>query len=638
MGETVGSWRSCSDSLRTLHHRGPDDKGSWIDTSAGVLLGHVRLSVIDITSAGHQPMFSHSSHFVIVFNGEIYNHQELRNSLEKSGMAPVWRGSSDTETLLAGFDVWGIEATLQRVVGMFALAVWDTRKRALTMARDRLGEKPLYYGRQGGLLLFGSELKALKAHPAFQASVNRDALALFMRHNYIPAPYSIYDGISKLPAGTLVTFTAKQQHAKPRPYWRAAEVIEGGMRQQWSGSDTDCVDQLETLLNQAVGQQMVADVPLGAFLSGGVDSSTVVAIMQSRCPRPVRTFTIGFQDSGYDEAGYAKEVARHLGTDHTELYVTAQDAREVIPRLADIYCEPFADHSQIPTFLVSQMARQDVTVALSGDGGDELFGGYNSYALAQRLWRRLAHLPVGVRRIMARWITRVPPQVYSGLLEPFRLCLPTDIKRNKIGDKLHKGAEVMAAATPTELYHLLISQWSRPADVVLGASELPTIFTDPAQQPSTDQFVHEMMALDMLTYLPDDILCKVDRAAMAVSLETRIPLLDHRVVEFAWRLPMKFKQRDGVGKWVLRQLLYRHVPKELIERPKKGFSMPIDNWLRGPLREWAEELLSESRLRQDGYFNPDPIRRKWEEHLSGHRNWQQHLWNVLMFQAWKEAQ
>ena len=618
--------------VQAITHRGPDDWGVWTDTDAGLALAHCRLSILDLSSAGHQPMISPSGRFVIAFNGEIYNHLDLRKELA----VHAWRGHSDTETLLAGFDAWGVASAVKRVIGMFAFAVWDKTNLTLTLARDRLGEKPLYYGWHGETFLFGSELKALKPHPAFRTEIDRNALALLMRHNYIPAPYSIYHGIYKLLPGSLVTISQQNRNSQPQRYWDARQVVADGLAQPFSGSPDDAVDALDNLLRDAVAKQMVADVPLGAFLSGGVDSSTIVALMQAQSSRSVKTFTIGFFEEGYNEAEQAKAVSRHLGTDHTELYVTPQQALDVIPLLPTLYDEPFSDSSQIPTFLISQMTRQHVTVSLSGDAGDELFGGYNRYVLGQRLWDKVSRLPVNVRMALARMITGVSPEGWNRLLGPVQTLLPMGLAQANIGDKLHKGSGVMMAKTPTDLYCLLVSHWLQPANLVLGATEPPTILTASGLQPQTDHFVHQMMALDMLTYLPDDILTKVDRAAMGVSLETRIPLLDHRVVEFTWSLPLGYKVRDGVGKWPLRQVLNKYVPKELIERPKMGFGIPIDSWLRGPLRDWAESLLNESRLKQEGFFNPGPIRQKWAEHLSGKRNWQYHLWDVLMFQAWHE--
>jgi asparagine synthase (glutamine-hydrolysing) len=618
--------------------RGPDDSGVWLDADAGIVMAHRRLSVLDLSLAGHQPMLSASGRHVIAFNGEIYNHAGLREELQKVGEAAIWHGHSDTETLLAGFDRWGISTTIQKAIGMFAFAVWDTQTRTLTLGRDRLGEKPLYYGWQGETFLFGSELKALRAHPAFRAELDRGALTLLMRHNYIPAPYSIYQGISKLPPGCLLSVSLSQREPRIVPFWSAKRAVEAGLSDPFKGSASEAVSALEALLMDAVGQQMVADVPLGAFLSGGVDSSTVVALMQAQSTRPVRTFSIGFDDELYNEAKHAKAVAQHLGTDHTEMYVSSQDALDVIPRLPQLYDEPFADSSQIPTFLVSQIARQQVTVSLSGDAGDELFCGYNRYLLGDRLWRHLSRLPVGLRRGLARALMHFSPQTWNMLAQPLQRVLPARYRLANWGDKLHKGAGALVSRTSADLYRGLVSHWENPSALVLGGAEPGTVLTDPSCRAQGTSDVEQMMALDLLSYLPDDILCKLDRAAMAVSLETRVPFLDHRVVEFAWRLPLKYKLREGVSKWALRQILHKHVPKALIERPKMGFGVPIDNWLRGPLREWAEALLDESRLTREGFFRPEPIRRKWREHLSGARNWQYHLWDVMMFQAWLDRQ
>lgn len=600
-----------------LQHRGPDDSGFWFDHDIGLALSHTRLSIVDLSPAGHQPMVSACDRFVITFNGEIYNHLELRAQLESQNSAPVWRGHSDTETLLACFSAWGIEQTLQSTVGMFTLALWDKQEQVLTLARDRLGEKPLYWGWCGDTLLFGSELKALKAHPDFNADVDRGALSLLLRHNYIPAPYTIYQGIEKLPAGQYIQIKKGHLRAdvQPKTYWQLNHAIERGLANPFSGTDAQATDLLEQTISQAVNGQMLADVPLGAFLSGGVDSSTVVAIMQQQSTQPVRTFAIGFDEPGYNEAEYAKEVARHLGTDHTELYVSAQDVLDLVPRLPDIYCEPFADSSQLPTFLVSRMAKQHVTVALSGDGGDELFGGYNPYQFAPRVWGKLKTLPLPLRKIAFRLLSGLP--------------LP---------DKLAKLLRVLPAKNKEQFYHILMSHWANPEQLVIGGHTRPTLINSSSQWPQTDSFEHWMMAMDAGQYMTDDILVKVDRAAMANSLETRVPLLDHRVVELAWQIPQHMKIRDGVGKWILREVLYRHVPREMIERPKKGFSVPLGQWLRGPLRDWAETLLSEQRLAQEGYFTPGAVRHVWSEHLQGKRDHARKLWSILMFQAWLEKQ
>ena len=635
----------------SIARRGPDDSGYWLDGHEGVALGHRRLAIVDLSPAGHQPMPSGTGRYVIAFNGEIYNHLDLRAELEgmdcRDSLAMTgvrWRGHSDTATLLTGFDAWGIEATVNKCIGMFAFAVWDKHTRVLTLGRDRLGEKPLYYGWQGqgegAAFLFGSELKALKAHPAFAAEIDRGALSLLMRYGYIPAPHSIYQGISKLLPGCLLTLSLAERTPKLMTYWRGKSVVERGLARPFIGTPLQAVDTLESLLKDAVRKQMMADVPLGAFLSGWVDSSTIVALMQAVAKEqggsPVKTFTIGFNEAGYNEAEHAKAVARHLGANHTELYVSPQQTLDVIPKLPGLYCEPFADSSQIPTFLVSQMAREHVTVSLSGDAGDELFGGYNRYVLGQQLWGKLQLLPVDARRALAGALTSLSPTAWNRLLDPVQRFMPKSLAQKNIGDKLHKGAGVMSAGSSAELYRQLVSQWQDPAMAVIGGTEPLTVLTDVSQQPATDQFVHQMMALDMLSYLSGDILCKADRTAMGVSLETRVPILDHRVVEFAWSLPLDYKVRGGVGKWPLGEVLYRHVPRELIERPKMGFGIPLHDWLRGPLRPWAEALLDEARLRNEGYFHPEPIRQKWAEHLSGQRNWAPQLWSVLMFQAWLE--
>lgn len=621
-----------------IEHRGPDSDGYWTDPQAGIGLAHRRLAIVDLSPAGAQPMASVSGRYVLAFNGEIYNHLRLREALAHDGkVAAAWRGHSDTETLLAGFEAWGIEETLQRAIGMFAVAVWDRAERVLTLARDRLGEKPLYYGWQGqgsgAAFLFGSELSALRRHPAFAAEVNRDALALYMRHNCIGGEHSIYTGIRKLAPGHLLSVSTVRPEPVVRAWWSGAEVAARGLAQPFAGSPVQAVDALEALLRDAVAQQMMADVPLGAFLSGGIDSSTVVALMQAQSSRPVRTFSIGFHEEGYNEAEHAKAVAQHLGTYHTEMYVTAQQALDVIPKLPTLYSEPFADSSQIPTFLVSQLARQHVTVSLSGDAGDELFCGYTRYQMTAGMWGKVSRLPRSLRLAAAAVIRALP----TGAWDKLGGVLPASLGA-RVGDKLHKGAALLGSRSVADLYRGMVSHWADPASVVLGAREPATVLAGAAPDLQGLGDVERMMALDMLSYLPDDILAKVDRAAMGVSLETRVPFLDHRVVEFAWSLPLGYKLRNGVTKWPLRQVLYRHVPRELIERPKMGFGVPIDHWLRGPLRDWAESLLSESRLAQEGFFNPAPIRQKWAAHLSGQRNWQYHLWDVLMFQAWFGAQ
>jgi asparagine synthase (glutamine-hydrolysing) len=621
-----------------LRHRGPNDAGVWADAEAGVALGFRRLSIIDLTAEGHQPMHSASGRYVLAFNGEVYNFESLRRELDAGGAAPAFHGHSDTEVMLAAFEAWGVEAAVRRFVGMFAFALWDRRERKLHLCRDRLGEKPLYYGWAGEVFLFGSELKALRSHPAFRGEIDRDALALYLRHSCIPAPHSIYKTVRKLPPAAVLTLDLERPEADaaPVPYWSARQVAEDGAADPLTGSEVDCLDRLEHLLRDAVRQEMVADVPLGAFLSGGVDSSVVVALMQAQSPRPVKTFTIGFHEDQYNEAVYAKSVAKHLGTDHTELYVTPDEAMAVIPRLPNIYDEPFADASQVPTFLVSQLAVRSVTVSLSGDGGDESFAGYTRYLRAEAVWNAARRVPRGLRGGAAGALSALSARGWDRAFAAVRPVLPRRLARYAAGDKVHKFADALRSATdPETFYHCLMSKWTRSDRVALGACPPDPA---PAKAGAAADFVPRLQAYDMATYLSDDILTKVDRAGMAVSLEVRAPLLDHRVVEFAGRVPPGMRARDGKGKWLLRQLLYRHVPRELVERPKMGFVVPIGAWVRGPLREWAESLLDERRLLREGYFDPVPVRRKWAEHLSGRRDWQRELWDVLMFQAWLEAQ
>ena len=621
-----------------LIHRGPDDAGVWVDEAAGIALGHRRLSILDLSAAGHQPMRSVSGRYVIALNGEIYNHLEIREDLNRSGSQVSWRGHSDTETLLAAIDRWDLKEALRRSVGMFALALWDRQERVLMLACDRVGEKPMYFGATGGTLLFASELKALRAHPGFDDTIDRDALSLFMRHNYVPGPKSIFRHVSKLLPGTIVRFDEKANLTKPasETFWSFTEAAVEGLRKPFDGDEISAQQELERVLRRSIAGQMVADVPLGAFLSGGVDSSTVVALMQAQSSRPVKTFTIGFHESGFDEARYAKDIARHLGTEHTELYVTAKDALQVIPNLPDFYDEPFADSSQIPTYLVARMARQHVTVSLSGDAGDELFGGYNRYFWATNLWRHISPLPAPLRRGLGHMLAMLPQSKWDTMFKFLGPAMPTRLRVTRAGEKVHKVASMLSCSSPEAIYCDLISHWSDPVDLVLQSEELPTPLTDRRAWLDSRDFESRMMFLDSISYLPYDILVKVDRAAMAVSLETRVPMLDHRVIEFAWRLPLEMKIRNGEGKWLLRQVLHSHVPRELIDRPKMGFGVPIGEWLRGPLREWAENLLSRGRLEQEGYFRPEQIRAKWDAHIAGHGDWQYHLWDALMFQAWQE--
>lgn len=620
--EATGSAMTAS-----LHHRGPDDRGLWSDSDAGIALGHARLSIVDLSPAGHQPMVSANGRWVIVYNGEIYNAGELRRRLTLSGIS--FRGHSDTEAILEAVAAWGIEDTVKLMIGMFAFAVWDRLECNLYLARDRLGIKPLYWGRFGQLFLFGSELKALRAHPGWKPEIDRDALVGFMRHSYVPAPLSIFNGIAKLKPGHILTLR-QDQEPEIQSYWDLRQIAVAGVRQPSKNSDRDAEDKLDGLLRDAVGRRMVADVPLGALLSGGVDSSLVVALMQAQAERPVKTYSIGFREQAYDEASYAKKVAKHLGTDHTELYVEPEHALEILPQLSTWYDEPFADASQIPTYLVSEMTRHHVTVALSGDGGDELFAGYNRYFWARAMRDKTGYLPLLLRQFAAGVIESVPPSAWDQVAA----IVPGRWRPNHPGDKLHKLAAIMKEHSADAIFRWLISQWQKPTDLVIGGREPVTVIWDEHLRRDLQDFTDRMQYLDTVTYLPDDILTKVDRASMAVGLEARVPLLDHRVVEFAWSQPGHRKIRDGQGKWLLRQVLYRYVPRELIERPKMGFGVPIDSWLRGPLREWAEDLLDEREMRQQGYLNPEPVQTRWKEHLSGRRNWQYALWNVLIFQQW----
>lgn len=622
----------------SLTHRGPDDGGCFADAEVGVSLGSRRLAVIDLSAEGHQPMLSASGRYALAYNGEIYNFAELRSRLESLGAS--FRGGSDTEVLLAAIEAWGIEAALREANGMFAFACVDRRERSVLLARDRLGEKPLYYGRHGRRWLFGSELKALRAAPGFHPGVDRDALARYLRLARVPAPCSIYEGVRQLPPGSFVTLGQEEAAApEPRRYWSAAAVAAAGAAaapaNPGPAEAARLTDELEQLLGDAVALRMHADVPIGVFLSGGVDSSTVVALMQARSSAPVRSFTIGFEDPAYDESAPAEAVARHLGTEHTALRLGPSDAIEVIAELAQIYDEPFADSSQIPTYLVSRLARTKVTVSLSGDGGDELFGGYNRHVYAARVLGAAGRLPPASRRALARALGALSPSAWDAAFARVAPLLPPRHRHRLPGLKVHKLASILPAGSPAAAYEVLASTWSEPVGLVLGAGEPGAVFAevpdglgDPAAQ---------MMFLDLVGYLPDDILVKLDRASMAVSLESRVPMLDHRVVELAWRIPTALKLGEGGGKWILRQVLRRHLPASLVDRPKAGFGLPLGTWLRGPLRSWAEELLEPGRLRSEGYLDATVVQRCWQEHLSGRRDLEARLWAVLMFQSWLQA-
>jgi asparagine synthase (glutamine-hydrolysing) len=671
-----------------IQHRGPDDAGAWADVSTGVALGFCRLSILDLSSAGHQPMRSVSGRFVMTFNGEIYNHNQLRELLPRAQVgAPLdsWRGHSDSETLLACFEAWGLEETLKKTVGMFAIALWDTQTNTLHLARDRFGEKPLYYGwvtsesAETKAFVFGSELKALRAYPGFANSVSREALALYMRFMYVPAPYSIYQNIFKLEPGCMlsISINTKNYHSvtnasetplmpalqsKPlraptlqggvqmQRWWSLATVVETGAKNQIISEEV-AIETLEQRLKEAIRVQSLADVPLGAFLSGGVDSSAIVALMQEQASRPIKTFTVGFEEAGFDESPHARAVAAHLGTEHNELYITAKQSQAVIADLPVMYDEPFADSSQIPTHLVCKAARQQVTVALSGDAGDELFGGYNRYFWGPRIWRRLAWMPYPIRQTMCAAIQTIPTEGWDALSRSVNALLPSSLSVARAGNKAHKlAASLYGAQDMDDLYKSLVSEWKDPAQVVKGSNlelggansncglcEPDSMLSDLWPKEGVEEAELRMMYRDSMTYLPDDILCKVDRAAMATSLETRVPFLDHRVAELAWRFPLNMKIRDGQGKWVLRQVLYKYVPQELIDRPKAGFAIPIGQWLRGPLKDWAEALLDEKRLEVEGYFYAKPIRDKWKQHLLGRYDHTASLWAVLMFQSWLES-
>lgn len=617
-----------------LSHRGPDNYGEWVSAEQGIALGFRRLAILDTSSTGNQPMVSNSGRYVITFNGEIYNFADLKKELDISDSE--LRGHSDTEVLLTAFEQWGIRETITRAVGMFAIALWDREATTLYLIRDRLGEKPLYYGVMRDNLLFGSELKALQQHPAWNGSIDRGALALYLRHNYVPAPYSIYSNIRKVMPGTIVSFAGcKIDQPHIEPYWSALEMVERCTANQFSGSDEEILNSLDERLRLTIRDEMVADVPLGAFLSGGVDSSLLVAIMQSESSSPIQTFTIGFDEEGFNEANHAKAVADHLGTDHTELYVTPETTLSVVSRMPVIYDEPFADSSQIPTFLVAQLARRHVTVSLSGEGGDELFAGYNRYFWGERLWSQLKRIPKPMRTVAGSLLRQFSPDQWDTVFKKLSKLIPDTYKVINPGHKIHKTAGIASAQTPDELYRLSMTHWPDPA-AITGVPEHPTVLTTPSAWPLFENPVLRMMYFDLVTELPDDILVKVDRATMAVSLESRAPFLDHRVLEFAWRIPLHQKVRDGQGKWILRELLYRYVPQSLIDRPKMGFGVPIDTWLRGPLKEWASDLLSPDRLKREGFLAPEIINAFWKEHLSGQRNHSHALWGALMFQAWLE--
>lgn len=638
-GRSADSWRGVLRGMAdALRHRGPDDEGAFFDAASGVGLAHRRLAVLDLSPEGKQPMASPTGRYVIVFNGEVYNFRELRAEL---GDGIRWRGSSDTEVMLAAFERWGVVEATRKFVGMFAFALWDRRERALWLVRDRLGVKPLYYGWSGGAFLFGSELKALRAHPAFSADLDRGALVSYFRRNYVPAPGTIWKGIRKLEPGTAARIPAERggdpSALSIERYWSMRGAVENGLAAPFRGTYDDAVVEVEARILESVQLRLVSDVPLGAFLSGGIDSSLVVAAMRRAEAGPVKTFTIGFAEADHDESAHAEAIARHLGTEHTCVVLSPEDVLDAVPRLPALYDEPFGDSSQVPTFLVSEVARRSVTVSLSGDGGDEFFGGYPRYGLAGGLWRALRPLPPPLRRALAAAVRAIPAGIWDG---PFGFLAPLASKygnRGKVSDKAGKLAEILGHREWIDLYTDLLSHWKRPFELVEGGEESEPRILPAEGWPDLPGLLSRMMYLDAVTYLPDDILVKVDRASMAVSLESREPLLDHRLVELSWTLAEKWKRPRGEGKKLLRSVLARHAPPALFERPKRGFGMPIGTWLRGPLRDWAESLLDEKRLRSEGILRPEPIRTKWEEHLSGKRDWQYYLWDVLVFQGWREG-
>ena len=619
----------------SIKHRGPNDSGCWNNPSEGIALGHRRLSILDLSDAGHQPMESSNGRYVIAFNGEIYNHLQIRSDIEKNNGNISWRGHSDTETILSAFETFGIQESLEKFVGMFAFSLWDKKNKILTLARDRLGEKPMYYGWQnianGRVFLFGSELKALKSFPDIDLRVDRGSLSLFLKHAYVPNPYSIYENIFSLEPGQFLQVSLTNKMTKTVNYWEASEIIKKGSFEEYKGTPKEAVKDLKNLLRHTIKSQMISDVPLGAFLSGGIDSSTVVSIMQEQADIPVKTFTIGFNEKGFDEAKYAKSIANHLGTDHTELYINANDAIKVIPDMHSIYCEPFADSTQIPNFIVSRLANNDVTVALSGDGGDELFGGYSRYNHIDNIWKKINYFPLSTRNLISKILTY--PLQEKSIYSRYKSKTLTNLSKRIIS-----GTNLINSETIDKLYLHVITQIPFPEDVVHDGYLKETKLDDLKPSFGDISNIEKMMATDTINYLPDDILTKVDRAAMRTSLETRVPFLDHNIVEFAWRLPISYKVKEGESKWPLQQILKDFLPESLTKREKMGFSVPIHEWIRGPLSEWCEELLNKDRLKSEGFFDEEIVCNKWKEHLFGKKNNITFLWPILMFQSWLENQ
>jgi asparagine synthase (glutamine-hydrolysing) len=619
-------------SIDSIKHRGPDDLGIWIDNNDKISLSHARLSIQDLSPLGHQPMFSSDKRYAIVFNGEIYNFLSIKQKLEQEFNFTNWKSKSDTEVFLEAISFFGIRKTIDKLNGMFSFALWDSLNKTLTLGRDRMGEKPLYYGWLNNEFLFGSDLMSFNKYKNFNKEIDRDSLSLFMRYSYIPAPFSIYKNIYKLKPGHLLTVSLKNKNSEIYNYWDQSSVINDSINSTFFGDSDSVVSTFENLLNNSVKNKLIADVPIGAFLSGGIDSSLIVSIMQSQSSKPINTFTIGFDDIKYNEAIHAKAVAKHLGTIHNELYVTSTDLLDLVPDLCSIFSEPFADSSQLPSILVSKLAKKSVTVSLTGDGGDELFCGYRTYTNAAKLENLRNFIPYFLRSNIATLLKSDSTQYALGVIE--NIFKNVDLNKSHLiyPQKFLKLAELLESKSKDNLYKSLISRWNEPSLLVLNSKESDIILSN--NNFSELNFIDFMMAIDTLMYLPDNNLCKVDRSSMSASLETRVPLLDHEIVKFACSLPLKYKLRNGVTKWPLRQVLYKHVPKDLIERPKMGFSVPLASWLRGPLREWADELLNESNLVKQGYLNSTIIRKKWDEHLSGKYNWQYEIWNVLIFQSW----
>ena len=622
--------RAVSRMTDTMVHRGPDGSGIWVDADTGIALGHRRLAIVDLSPTGHQPMTSVCDRFVISYNGEIYNAIELRDDLEAKGAR--FRGHSDTEVLLEGCAHWGVRATAEKLIGMFAFCLWDRRDRTLWLVRDRVGIKPLYWTMPSkNKLIAASELRALRAHPDCPKGLDPNAIATFLQHNYIPDELCIYQGVNKLLPGHILRIGDRHREPQLESYWTMEAVVSNGRSTPFDGTDEEALDVLESMLSDAVERRMISHVPLGAFLSGGIDSSIVVALMQANSTRPIRTFSIGFEEEGYNEATHAMEVATHLHTDHTELYVSPSEAQAVIPKLPSLYDEPFSDSSQIPTYLVSAMTRDHVTVALSGDGGDELFAGYNRYFDARKFDKLKSLLPGPMGAVASHCLRAVPASVWDTLFGK-RTSLGSP---STMGDRIGKLANVLHMDRD-QFYEHIMSHWVEADEIVPKGNAASTVFQSSELKTRIPNFTQRMQFIDSVTYLPGDILTKVDRASMGVSLEARVPLLDHRVVEFAWRLPNRLKIRNGDGKWLLRQLLYKHVPSHLVDRPKMGFGVPIDAWLRGPLKEWAEDMLSPDRLKRTGLVRSQPVQEKWHEHIAGKQNWHYLLWDILMLECWHE--